>query len=86
MIIVCDKCKCQTKNFAVMTRLPDQYAFCRLCAKILERSEKSDAIHMFLQADHGGIYMTDCERSMVEARIERAKGKSPWRKVLQEQT
>lgn len=74
----CRKCSCVPKNLTSFVRGGEEYKLCPLCAKIVNRSSINDAIWAFLHEDHGNLKMTDVERSILDARIDRAKGKFKW--------
>ena len=71
----CAKCRSALQDGSVRVEGGIAYQFCKFCTCLLNEKPTGNIVHAFLN-DY--IDLTDVERSMLEARMRRANGKSVW--------
>lgn len=72
------KCeKCGNPGESIWIHGGDHYLFCRGCAAILKNHDGGGVVRLFLD---DRLKLNKVDKAMLEARIDRNKGKSLWKK------
>ena len=80
MKLTCSKCLTDNPIFAVRSEHGETYQFCHLCDAALMQDERTGNIkYGFMRDDFGDFPISEEDRNMINARIVRAKGESPWK-------
>jgi hypothetical protein len=77
----CSKCKTKDEIFDQIIEGGETYQFCKICSFVLSKSDKSGNLKSgFLQEDFGEFPVSEIDKNIINARIDRASGKRKWSK------
>lgn len=74
----CSKCKAISDIDVSYHEFGKTYVFCKICSAVLKQIKETGIISDFLKDDFGKLKISLEDRSIVNARIKRQKGLSPW--------
>lgn len=75
----CSKCKTVDHVIDQVIEFGEIYNFCKICSVILSKNRNTGQLkNGFLMEDFGKFPVTDVEKNIINARIDRASGKLKW--------
>jgi hypothetical protein len=77
----CDKCKAED-SLTQYIEGGEKYEFCVLCSAILEKLQKTNFLHLFMNpkfSEDDDYEISRIDRDMLRAREDRARGDGKWK-------
>ena len=73
----CKKCKVEGASHALI-EFGKTYRFCNHCIWVISEIKETGCVNQFLKKDFGTLKISEVDKNIINARLNRQKGKSPW--------